>query len=83
MKLISLNINGKQQEWIQIYVDLGYFQDRSACIRGFINYGIKYMADLIAKKPEVNLNIIFDDFNLTKKQNEECFNVINKGINEE
>jgi Arc/MetJ-type ribon-helix-helix transcriptional regulator len=51
MKLISLNITEKQEEWIQLLIDLKYYPNRSECIRNFINLGIKYMADLMSKKP--------------------------------
>ena len=51
MKLISLNITEKQEEWIQILVNLGHYPNRSETIRNFINLGIKVQMNLVLIKP--------------------------------
>jgi len=51
MKLISLYITEKQEEWIDILVNLGHYPNRSEAIRNFIDIGIKIQMNLVLIKP--------------------------------
>ena len=47
MKLISMNITVKQNELIELLITLGYYPNRSDCIRSFINLGIENCKETI------------------------------------